>query len=697
MKSITIPILLSLYLMTSLTANAQEPQDSTDTTDLNEIVVEAQLQSASAKLSRYIPTRQVKNASQDAIDLLCRMAIPELSIDPVNATSVTTPSGQPVTIFINYLEADPQNIFGLRTSDVKSVEYLEYPQDPRFKGVRYAINIIVQDYEYGGYTKISDRQFMLYSFSNQASLFSKFAYKKMTYDLYVSTDAVAGHEIKSDSYSIYRLPGGDVVRKSVMDQSDFRYINVPVTFRALYQTSKMTISNTLGFTFMDRYKSHYAGSLSITPSAAGEEYSFSTVNPYINRRLSWQGNYGFYLPKQWSLTLYPSASYDRNSSYSTYSTDIPDAVPLVSNVSENVYAGNLSINGRKRFGSKHSIGLTLTGSISRNDLVYRGNSPYSSIFHTYVFSLSPSYDFSLPNFEVYFSPGLAGYINRTNGYEEKKFTPGAYVYVSYSPNNKNRLAVSANYRSSTADPSQRSTNVIQSDEYNYRTGNPYLSSTLTQIYNLNYTFLPTRVFNLYVFGNLSHENKPLTSVLSLYDDGKALLSKPENNGSFTKIDVGVGLTVRLFSDKLILSANPMFSDYRRTGIYRYHDSFLSCNFGAQYYIGAFNITGYYTTRQRTYSATANSTSYIPHQYGLMAGWSNSDWTVSLFFMNFASYYFPTQTTLSDTPYLYKENTGYNGNYTANLGVTVTYTIGYGKKIQRGDEVGAQSGGASAIL
>ena len=219
--------------MTSLTANAQEPQDSTDTTDLNEIVVEAQLQSASAKLSRYIPTRQVKNASQDAIDLLCRMAIPELSIDPVNATSVTTPSGQPVTIFINYLEADPQNIFGLRTSDVKSVEYLEYPQDPRFKGVRYAINIIVQDYEYGGYTKISDRQFMLYSFSNQASLFSKFAYKKMTYDLYVSTDAVAGHEIKSDSYSIYRLPGGDVVRKSVMDQSDFRYINVPVTFRAL--------------------------------------------------------------------------------------------------------------------------------------------------------------------------------------------------------------------------------------------------------------------------------------------------------------------------------------------------------------------------------------------------------------------------------------------------------------------------------
>ncbi len=44
---------------------------------------------------------------------------------------------------------------------------------------------------------------------------------------------------------------------------------------------------------------------------------------------------------------------------------------------------------------------------------------------------------------------------------------------------------------------------------------------------------------------------------------------------------------------------------------------------------------------------------------------------------------------------YKENIGTNSH--PRINVTVTYTFGYGKKAQRGNEVGEQYGSNSAIM
>lgn len=55
-------------------------------------------------------------------------------------------------------------------------------------------------------------------------------------------------------------------------------------------------------------------------------------------------------------------------------------------------------------------------------------------------------------------------------------------------------------------------------------------------------------------------------------------------------------------------------------------------------------------------------------------------------------------TATETPLYteYKEAIGTNSHPRINM--AVTYTFGYGKKVQRGNEVGEQSGGAtSAIL
>ncbi len=99
-------IITSIFCATlTIAAMAQtEVSDSIKTQNLDEVVVEAQMQRTSPTSTTYIPTGKQKNASQNAVDLLRQMAIPQIQINPVSE-AVTDNAGGEVAIFINYLEA----------------------------------------------------------------------------------------------------------------------------------------------------------------------------------------------------------------------------------------------------------------------------------------------------------------------------------------------------------------------------------------------------------------------------------------------------------------------------------------------------------------------------------------------------------------------------------------------------------------
>ena len=114
--------------------------------------------------------------------------------------AVTTSSGQNVAVYINYIPASAEEIEGIRTVDVRRVEYLDFPTDPRFQGNEHVVNFIMQKYEYGGYTKATvSENFLAGKLSSRASVYSKFAYKRMTYDLYAGA---SNHDIKHSGTSI---------------------------------------------------------------------------------------------------------------------------------------------------------------------------------------------------------------------------------------------------------------------------------------------------------------------------------------------------------------------------------------------------------------------------------------------------------------------------------------------------------------
>lgn len=99
-------IITSIFCATlTIAAMAQtETPDSIKTQNLDEIVVEAQMQRTSPTSTTFIPTVKQKNASQNAVDLLRQMAMPQIQINPVSE-AITDNAGGEVAIFINFLEA----------------------------------------------------------------------------------------------------------------------------------------------------------------------------------------------------------------------------------------------------------------------------------------------------------------------------------------------------------------------------------------------------------------------------------------------------------------------------------------------------------------------------------------------------------------------------------------------------------------
>lgn len=169
-------ISLALLVAASVSAMAQKPTDTIQSHELNEVVVQAELQSMAHNKASYIPTKQQRNAAVNGTALLQTLAIPQLQVNTLTG-SVTTNAGNAVAFFIDGVPASASDIADMNTRDVKRVEVLDHPTDPKFRNAEHVVNYIMQHYEWGGYTKLSNTEMFLSCFSSQSTLNSKFVYK----------------------------------------------------------------------------------------------------------------------------------------------------------------------------------------------------------------------------------------------------------------------------------------------------------------------------------------------------------------------------------------------------------------------------------------------------------------------------------------------------------------------------------------
>lgn len=669
-----------------------------DAVALQQVKVEGQMATAYSDRTVYLPSQRQKNASQNAIDLLRQMAIPQIQINPID-NSIKDNGGGEVSIFFNNMPASQEDIEGLRTADVRRVEYLEFPTDPRFRGAQRVINFIVQEYEYGGYTKVTADEDFLIGLSSNANIFSKFAYKKMTYDLYVAANNLNRHHSGYDidgKYTLKDSNGKDytLTRNETTDNSHSRQNQYPVTFRASYNTEKVQISNTLGYSHSANPIQEQNGSLTYSP-AVEQDYSYSRSNPSHSNSLSYQGNYFFVLPKDYSVNFNPQFSYSHNNNSLTYTTSSTE--PIIRDARENAYYYRVNAYINKRFAQKHTLMLGINTGNTINRVQYTGNASYSDRFSNPFVSGQLCYQSQIQQFSLYADAGVLWERTSINTIKNDDVYPYVHFNIRYTPNNKNAFSAYFQFANNTPGIDQKASDLLRDNEVMYITGNPSLDNSRHITFNINYTWLPSNVFNMSAYGRYFELFDRFITAYEPFDNGRALLRTYINDGNYVQSEIGIAAILNLFNKSLQLYVSPNQKFYRSTGVF--DKSFYPFQITAQatYYLKQWYFQAYYQSHQKM-MFTGSPTTYRSRDfYSLSAGWSNSDWNISLTAYNIFNSNWSTSDRYIQSPLYAEHRTTYGTNSHARLNLSVTYTFGYGKKVKRGNEVGEQSGVSSAIM
>ncbi|MCH5219305.1 MAG: hypothetical protein J1F20_01955 [Muribaculaceae bacterium] len=682
------------------TAQSQEATDSIDAQILNEVVVEGASQYTSANKTTYLPDRNAKRTAQNAADLLAKMAIPQIVVNP-SSGDVQTNSGKGVAIYIDYELATQAEKDALNPADVKKVEYLIYPTDTRFGNDHYVINIILNHYDYGGYAKITGVGNVLAG-SGSGQAYVKTSYKRMTYDInFYDKYSDRGHT-GTEQDQIFRFPQADgavneITRSTTLDDSRYQQNYIWGSFRARYDSEKTSISNTFSIISDNQPHSDYSGRVVFSsPLFQLSESPFTNIsnskfiNPY------WNGRFYFDLGRDWQLSFRTNVDFTHNNSHTLYKSDETE---IVTDASEKQFNFNVNGSVSKTFLDRHTLGCWFFAAYEHDKVTYSGNTAAMPVFNQYGWTITPSYTFSNQKFNIFVAGGVVAESNTISGIKSNSIIPLAQTEVSYSPTDKNQFELSFSYGVGTIDLADKTPDVLQVNELLWQTGNPLLKNKETLSLNGEYSWFPTNKFSLSGYVTWYHLSQFIAPVFTPNGPGGAMLRSLQDIGDYDLFSVGVSASLKLFNRSLVLSARPRLTYENLTGIYAQHVISPRITLSASYYLKNWYATLYYSSAGKglleddTNAICARNKDY----YNLKIGWGNGKWNINASAINIFRCNWLERTAWIDSQWYDSTIRTYSASSHQFINITASYTFNFGKKIQRGDELQNSGGSSSAIM
>lgn len=281
MKNVILTI--ALTACTATAAMAQADSTKTDTTaiaktaELGEVIVNGVRVINKTDRQLLIPTKNMVNAASDGYELLKTMMIDGIIADPVTRT-ISTAHGGVVQVRINDRVASRQDIMALRPDEVIRVEHISTP------GVRYSdgspeavINYVVKR-RYAGYVGgVNTMQAFTAGFNNSDAYF-KYNHKKSEFSLIYGFSYRGYEERRNDAHTTYIFPDGTVRQKNYIGyNSDFMYVtnNVQLGY-SLADPDKYTLDIRLNY---NHYNSPYRGTdQRVQETARPDMYLYNDVS-----------------------------------------------------------------------------------------------------------------------------------------------------------------------------------------------------------------------------------------------------------------------------------------------------------------------------------------------------------------------------------------------------------------------------------
>lgn len=667
-------------------------------TELDEFVVEGRTQRVIKNGVEYMPDGKTKKMAHNATSLLEFMQIPQLKIAPVKGT-ITTRNDEPIDSYIDYVKATEEDLKGLRPEDVMRVEVLDYPDDPRFAGSDHVINYILHKYEWGGYTKLDVNGTALGKDMGSAILYSKFSYRNWTFDANIS--ATLMHENR-DSYS--RETFKDIfIGNEHIDRID-RITTYPASnclktngesasLRAIWNSGQSFVSHQL---FISREespststKTHEEFSKDILPStdAINTEYQQSMG-------IAAAGNYYFQLKRQHSLSAYWLMIYNSNRRNSSY--QLGDLTPIINNNRETSYNPFIQMNYLLPLGHNNNLDFLLVS----NTQIF--NTEYFGSYQNSIQKLRSSQNLLLGKYTHQLTPelnlmarvGISYLYSRLNGNSIlNTWNPRAYIVIGYKFNQSNALSMEMAW--GNAQPSPQTTNeaTVQQDELMWLKGNPHMRNPLMPYAAVKYNYIPTNNFSL--IGSLMYDamlNDPSFDYLSIpgYNGVVKTATDDVKTHNFSLSLTG---SLRLLNNSLNLEASLGVKQTEKRGIYTEHLTAPYASASARYFLGNFAFNIFYTSpNTRLYEYIKRSTRSI---YGLSCAYSAGNFKGELKFNN----WFNSNRCYQTLHTSHYDLSGWTTFWDISrvLMLNLSYTLPYGKKVDRNNELPSGSIQNSAIM
>ncbi len=609
------PLLTTLCATIPVFCQAQHTTDSTSVSQKKEAVSLKGVTVTGAKVIQkvdrqlIIPTKAMVNSSADGYELLQKMTLPGIDVNTIER-SITSRKGGGVQVRINGVLANLQDILALRPDEVTRVEYIDNP------GVRYAdggldavINYIVKR-RYAGYVGgASTMQAFTTGFNNSNAYF-KYNYKKSEFGLSYNFSHRGYDKRRYDLFSTYFMPDGTERHRDYLGfNTDFMYVtNDAQLSYNLAEPDKYTLNIKL---LLNAYNSPYRGknqlaketgkpdlylynqigSTNMTPSfdiyfsrqfAHSQSLDINVVGTHIGSDYSYHmKEYLFKDSPETSMQSAPQNDYSYTTDGKKYSL-----------ISEAIYS--------KTF-RKVALSAGANYEVSRTDNDYTGFTNTHTILNSHNLYAFTQVQGKWKRLDYQAGVGL-NYVSmeqQEGGFH--KWTVRPRLTLSWNITDNLTLRYRGSISPQNPSLSQLSTVRQQSNDLQANDGNASLRPTYSYGNSLNVSWnLP--IAYIYLTGGWFYW--PDAIMDSYYMEKQAtgeyiLLSKPENQRSFSQRYVSADVTLRLIKNVWDMTFYGSYTHYDNKGLaYTHKYDNWSGGVNTNLYLGNWNVNARFGTSAR---------------------------------------------------------------------------------------------------
>lgn len=663
-----------------------------DVNELREVVVRTKRSWVEGNKAVFVPTKSEKNLSTDPASLIESMHLPVVRVIDGKIKSL---NGDDVAIYINGIKADPTDLSTFWPKQTTRVEYILNSTDPRYEGAVAVINFIMT--EYGGVTKVNADQ--TFPNSGDYDVSSKLVYRRMTYGLQLKGGymrdhlrTVAGSESFRDVYhdGIHY----DEITRSYEGNSWTRSDDLGAVFNARYinGTTRITHMASLSWSRNPGSGSNYREAWS--PSLFDAESSVSRNN---SRSLSpyFSGQYQFSLRPKWGLSLAWGYSYTRNRSNSLYC--IQGSSPIVNDITEDVHYGGIMAYPYAVLSSSLSVAMQIQSVLTGYRDRYSGSAETDQTQLRGSTSVQFIAGWKISNdLQMAFRPGLSvdywkvGSLDRTVHVQPTgRFDATWAVNRSLMAN----ASLFFNMRSPSASSSADVT--VRENELTWVAGNPSLRNFSSWRPDIYVSWMPLDWLNFFLSVNYGRYNNEFISVYrqAPSDLGGVI----RTNANADPLDTGgadFSVKFRLFDRKLSVNLQPNWRYYSSHGEYASRHGWFRMRADADYRIGNTSIGVWYGGPEKYLADGGMNRTWNDDSYGMSFTYGNGNLYVNVSASNIFESRRHRWTSIGSRFY---SSFADRFDVGRSVSVRVSYTFGYGKKVDPGISIGAPAHTESGIV